>query len=314
MTRDHLARRMMKDDEAKRGLNRVASFVFDHSSYYATRALGIIAPRVPMRLGYALIGWLADTAYRRGNATMHGLHENIRHAMGVSVPADEVDRVARRAFRVLLQNYFDLFRLPALQAQQLRALVSIDGWENITAARAMGRGLILLTAHVGNPEAGMQLISATDLPVIGPAEHVQPERLYRYLVALRTRHGLRLIPSDGPLLELFRALRRNEAVGLALDRDTTGSGVPVTLCGAPVRVPDGYAQLAAKLRLPLVPAFCYRLANGQARLEVGKAFLPDTSASRDEVHRAALDFGTCELERAITAHPDQWVLTTPLWI
>jgi KDO2-lipid IV(A) lauroyltransferase len=305
---------MANDDEARRGLNHLASFVSGHSSYYAARALGIIAPRVPARLGYATVGWLADVLYRRDNAMARGLRENIRHAMGAAASTDEVDGTARRAFTALLQNYFDLFRLPALQTQQLRALVRIEGWENITAARAMGRGLILLSAHMGNPEAGMQLISATDLPVIGPAEHVQPEKLYCYLVDLRTRHGLRLIPSDGPLLELFRALRRNEVVGLALDRDTTGSGVPVTLCGALARVPDGYAQLAAKLRVPLVPALCYRLANGQARLEVRKAFVPDANASRDEVYRAALDLGTRELERAITAHPDQWVLTTPLWI
>lgn len=271
-------------------------------------------PHVPARLGYAILGWLADLGYRRGHVAVRGLRENIRHAMGVSASPDEVDRAVRRAFRTLLQNYFDLFRLPALTIEQLRELVQITGWKNIEAARAIRRGVVLLTAHLGNPEAGLQSAGMADLPVMGPAEHVQPERLYRYLTDLRTHHGLRLIPSDGPLLEVFRALRRNEAVGLALDRDTTHSGVQVMLCGTPARVPDGYAHMAAKLRVPLVPAFCYRLPDDHARLDIGPMFLPDDTADRDQVYRAALDFGVHELEHVVTAHPDQWVLTTPIWI
>jgi len=283
-------------------------------AYLAFRALGAIAPRVPTRFGYGVIRWLADVLYRRGNSTARGLRGNIRHVLGSSASPDEVDGAARRAYHVLLWNYFDLLRLPALTTDKLCSLVSVTGWENIEAARALGRGIVLLTAHVGSPEAGMQIISTTNLPVMGPAEHVQPERLYRYLVDLRTRHGLRLVPSDGSLLELFRALRRNEAVGLALDRDTTNSGVEVVLCGKWARVPDGYAHIAAKLRVPLVPAFCYRLPEGRARLNIGPMFMPGDAADRQVAYRAALDFGARTLERAITTHPDQWVVTTPLWI
>jgi len=285
-------------------------------AYLAFRALGAIAPRVSAKVGYAVIGWLSGFVYRRGTAAVRGLRDNIRHAMGALASPGEVDEAARRAYRALLWNYFDLVRLPTLTTEQLRSVVSFVGWENIEAARALGRGIVLLTAHVGSPEAGMQIVSTTDLPVMGPAEHVQPERLYRYLVDLRTRHGLRLVPSDGSLLELFRALRRNEAVGLALDRDTTNSGVQVTLCGAPARVPDGYAHIAAKLRVPLVPAFCYRLPDGRAQLNIEPMFVPDAqaSANREQAYRAALDFGVRTLERAVTTHPDQWVVTTPLWI
>ncbi len=293
-------------------------------AYVAFRAWGAIAPRIPARWGYAVAGQLADLLHARNIQAVRGLRDNIRHAMGPSAMGpsamgpsalpDEVEGATRRAYRALLQNYFDLFRLPGLSLEQLRSFVSIVGWENVKAARALGRGLVLLTAHLGNPEAGLQIVGTTDLPVMGPAEHVQPERLYRYLVSLRTRHGLRLIPSDGPLLELFRALRRNEAVGLALDRDTTNSGAQVMLCGAPARVPDGYAHIAAKLRVPLVPAFCYCLPGHRTQLDIGPMFLPDESADRDAIYRAALDFGVRELERAITTHPEQWVLTTPIWI
>ena len=153
-----------------------------------------------------------------------------------------------------------MFRLPAWTVEQLRAIVQIVGWETVEKARALGRGVLLCSAHLGQFEAGLQIVATNGVPVLAPAEHIQPERLYRFLADLRTRHGLRFIPSDGSMLEVFRALKRNEAVGLALDRDTTESGVDVTLCGKPAHVPDGYARIAAKTRTPLVTGFCYRSA------------------------------------------------------
>jgi len=282
--------------------------------YLLYRAFGAIAPHVPAKLGYTVTGWLADINFRRDVKAARGLRSNLRHAMGADASPEEIEGAVRRAYRALFQNYFDLFRLPALTLEQLRDLVQMVGWENIEAARAVGRGVVLLTAHTGNPEAGLQIVGTTDLPVVGPAEHIQPERSYQYITSLRTRHGLRLIPSDGPLFELFRTLKRGGAVGLALDRDTTNSGVQVMLCGERARVPDGYAHVAAKTRAPLVPAFCRRLPNGRTQLNIGPMFLADDTADREQVYRAALDWGVRELERVITAQPDQWVLTTPLWI
>ena len=86
------------------------------------------------------------------------------------------------------------------------------------------------------------------------------------------------------------------------------------LFGERARVPDGYAHIAAKLLVPLVPVFCYRLPDGNARLDIELMFVPDDAADRDQIYRVALDFGVRTLECAITAHPDQWVVTTPLWI
>jgi len=276
--------------------------------------LGAIAPRVPARAGYALASWLADLNYQRNVQAVRGLRDNIRHAMGPSAAPAQVASAARRAYRILLQNYFDLFRLPELSAEQLRALIQITGWETLQSAHALGRGIILCSAHLGHVEGGLQIAALSGLPVLTPAEHIQPERLYRYFTSLRSRHGLRLIPSDGPLLEIFRALRRGEVVGLALDRDTTASGVEVTLCGAKARMPDGFAHLSAKMRAPLLTAFCYRLPDGHAHAHIGSSFIPDMTDDEDKTYHAALDFGVQALEQAITTHPDQWVLTTPLWI
>jgi len=283
-------------------------------TYIAFRAVSAIAPRIPARWGYAVANGLADLLYARNIQAVRGLRDNIRHAMGPSASIAQVNETARRAYRTLLLGYWDMFRLPTWTVEQLRAIVQIVGWETVEKVRALGRGVLLCSAHLGQFEAGLHIVAMNGVPVLAPAEHIQPERLYRFLTDLRTRHGLRFIPSDGSMLELFRALKRGEAVGLALDRDTTESGMDVTLCGKLAHVPDGYARIAAKTRTPLVTGFCYRLPDCGARIEMKAVYLPDPTADREQVYRAALDFGVRELERAITTHPEQWVLTTPIWI
>jgi KDO2-lipid IV(A) lauroyltransferase len=283
------------------------------NSYLAFRMAGVLAPRIPRRLSYALVNWLANALYARDLETVRNLRDNLRHALGPAASLDQVHAAARRAYRVLLLNYLDMFRLAALNDSQLRAVVEVINWDMVESARALGRGVLMCSAHLGHVEAGLQMVALNGLPVTGLAEHVQPERLYQYLVALRTRHGLRFIPTDGPMLELFRALHRNEGVGTMLDRDTTGSGVEVELCGARAHVPDGYAHIAAKLRTPLVAGFCYRLPDGRARIKLEASFVPDPAAERDQVYRAALEFGVRQLERVVSTRPDQWILTTPIW-
>ena len=180
-------------------------------------------------------------------------------------------------------------------------------------AQALGRGMILASAHYGNPELLMQAVAALGVPILAVAERLKPEKVYHYMVELRGRHGLRLIPADGPLMEVYRTVRRGEAVALALDRDTTDSGIEVPFLGAAAHLPDGYAKLVARTRAPLVIGFSRRLPGERLRLELEPPYTPPESASREEIYAQALDYGLRALARAVTAHPDQWVLTTPIW-
>ena len=88
-------------------------------AYLAFRAFGAIAPRVSAKVGYTLIGWLSDLIYRRGTATVRGLRDNIRHAMGALASPGEVDEAARRVAKAFLDRFAELcgFLLPRYRAE-----------------------------------------------------------------------------------------------------------------------------------------------------------------------------------------------------
>ncbi len=286
----------------------------DYGTSTLFRLAGALCPHTPPRLGYWLADGFGDLIYRRGGGTVKAVRDNVRHILGDCASETGVDQVTCRVFRNRVRSYYDLFRLATADTQQVVDLVEVNGLEYIHPVQALGRGIIMASAHYGNPELLLHATAAAlKLPILAVAEHLKPERVYQYMVELRTRHGLRIIPADGPLLEVYRTIRRGGAVALPLDRDTTNSGVQVQLLGAPAYLPDGYAKLAARTRAPLVVGMGRCTADNRVHLDLEPPYIPSQDGDRDEIYEQALDYGVQALARAITAHPDQWVLTTPIW-
>ena len=71
------------------------------------------------------------------------------------------------------------------------------------------------------------------VPFVVPAEPVKPRRLFDFVTGLRSSQGVRFVSAErGVMFSLVKSLRRNEVLGLAVDRDWRGDGVPLEWCGA----------------------------------------------------------------------------------
>lgn len=55
----------------------------------------------------------------------------------------ELERQVRLTFNSILYNYVDLFRLPALTAEAVDRLVTVDGWDNVQAALSEDKGIVM---------------------------------------------------------------------------------------------------------------------------------------------------------------------------
>jgi len=245
----------------------------------------------------------ANLAQVRGGQAFGG--RGRRHAWAV-----------RGVFRHVLRNYYDTFRLPALSDAAVRAFVDIDGLEHLRAALALGRGAILVSAHVSSVAFAVQALAlALDgHPGIVAVEAVEPPELLDVLRRARSSHGWRC-RALGPGLagELAAALGRNEVVCLVADRDIGGAGMVLDFFGRPARLPTGPALLALRTGAPVVPASVSRRPDGRLNGRIG----PPLPATRTAYWRADV----AEITRRITAHleyhigrfPEQWTVLQRIW-
>jgi lauroyl/myristoyl acyltransferase len=282
-------------------------------SYYMYRLSGFVLPLIPPRVGYGLATRLGDVLYRLAKGTRANIYDNVTHILEGSQKVGDVEAIARGVFHNMAKNCYDLFRVPTLSLADIARLVKVEGWEHVETALSKGKGLIVVSAHFGNIDIVAQVIALREIPVVGPAEHLKPEALYRYVCSLRASKGIRFIPIDGPLLELFRALQRNEIVGLAADRDITESGIVVEFFGAPARLPDGYAQLSLRTGAPIIVAFSQRLPDNTFVAHLEPPLELEVTGDRERDVRTGVERVVTIVERYIGERPEQWVMSVPIW-
>jgi len=113
-----------------------------------------------------------------------------------------------------------------------------------------------------------------------------------------------------PLLE---ALRNNEIIGLAADRNLNETGTLVHFFGAPALLPDGHVRLALRTGAKIVPAFSLRRPDNTFETFAEPALPLENSGDTEQDVRAGMAQLVAVLEKYIGQYPEQWVMFQPIW-
>ncbi len=281
--------------------------------YLVFRLLSLLAPRIPPRVAYWLCNPIGDAICRLLAGRRRTVRRNLSTILGPQ--ARDLDRRTREVFREGVKNYYDTFLAPALSDQELERLVSLEGWDNLRRALERGKGVVLVTAHLGSPSLVAQILGTRKCRLTVVAEPLRPRRLFELMARVRaTREGIRIVPF-GPTVtgELTEALRRNEIVGLVADRDISKNGVPVRFFGVDTLLPVGPVMLALRTGAALVPAFTHRLEGGSLVGRIDEPMeLERTGSLREDLRLNTQKLATV-MEEAVRKSPEQWTVFEPIW-
>ncbi|HJW44122.1 MAG TPA: lysophospholipid acyltransferase family protein [Geothrix sp.] len=243
---------------------------------------------------------------------------NTAQVTGLKPTHPRVDRIARDMVRQHARAWVDFFfygQRPVEEA--LAQFASIEGEAHLEAARAEGRGVIILTAHAGNYELGGMLLRARDLKVHAVYKPDRFEAVERLREDMRALGGVVGIPVDGvgfSTLPLVKLLREGALVGMQGDRDFSLNGLPMPFFGREVPFPRGPWELAAMTGAPIVTSFFY---TDEARRFHARFGAPIRVAGERGARRASMEAGmrayVADLEALIRQHPSQWYCFYPFW-
>lgn len=242
--------------------------------------------------------------------------DNIRQALGVSEA--EAQRLTRRSFQNFAMTFCEFMHLRAATAEDVRAYCDIENIEHIHAAREAGRGVILLTAHLGNWEV-MGSRAAQDIPLTVVARPTGNSGIEAHIASVRRAAGFDVISKYEPGRAALQVLKANGTLGILPDQHAGSDGLLLPFFGRPTRVVPAVARLAMLSGAAVVPAFGVRrtpwLRDGRIIAKLAPAWhVP--KVDRTERDAAVLE-GTKrmihELETIIRAHPDQWLWVHRRW-
>lgn len=229
---------------------------------------------------------------------------NLERCLGERTPGEREmlvrDNLVEMA-RLVLESGA-VWRWPLKRLQ--RHIRSVEGWEHIEAAQADKRGLLMVSAHLGNWELAALYLSA-HLPAALLYTPPRDPALNAALVTSRSRFGGHMVAAGGPgMRRILKSLRDGETVGLLCDQQPRrGDGVFAPFFSRPALTMTLVGRLARKTGCQVLFGHCLRDARGGWRMIVEPA--PPAIADPDPVTAAAAL--NAMVERGIRRAPEQYL-------
>jgi KDO2-lipid IV(A) lauroyltransferase len=282
--------------------------------YYWLKFAELLARLLPRRMSYGIARRFADLYVlfdKRGRDCVIANLCQIQAGSGVALSPRALRSLARENFLNFAKYLVDFFKFLRLDRYEIENLVHFgNAPEALDNLLAHGKGIIFLSAHLGNWELGAAAMTARGYKVNSVALQVPDKKVNDLYQRYRAMRGLYPIPFGRAGREFIAALRRNEIVGVIADRDFTGSSHTVEFFGRPARLPDGPAKLALATGAPVLPIFMVRLPDETFAFIMEEPIWADKSRqSVDDVMRLI----ATALEGVIRQHSEQWFLFHNLW-
>lgn len=259
--------------------------------------------------------WHAVLALGRGlGHLVHGIdarHRKIVRAnlrsTDLGLGEQEIRRVTRECFAHFGSLLLTSVHLLHMSREEVGRRVHIEGGEHFDAARAQGKGFLVITGHYGNWEASALALSASGRTVSAIGRALDNPLLEPRLRSLRGRFGNELIAKDGAFRDSIRALRQGKGVGFLLDQDALTSGVFVKFLGRWASTFPSAGLLAVKYRLPVLYLHNRPNPDGTITLTVDPPFeVPITGDTEKDVWTAT-QMMTNRIEADIRRDPRWWL-------
>jgi Kdo2-lipid IVA lauroyltransferase/acyltransferase len=235
--------KQMKDEQIYRLLKRVVFF------------LGII----PVPVADFFAKFLGMLWYRMDRNHRRVTLENLTWAYGDLWSDKQIEQAARQVFVNIASILFEVAWASRLSKARFLSHFTIKGLENVRTAHAKGKGVLVLTCHMGNFEMLIPAIEGTGLKGYAIYRKLDFEPLEWLMRDLRQRFGVTMIPMRGASRKLEDILRQGGVVGTLLDQNVDWyKGVFVAFFGRPACTNSGLAKLAMRTRAPVVPMYTIR--------------------------------------------------------
>lgn len=253
-------------------------------------------------LGYRPLGIRRSVVERQIAAAFPGLDEA------------EVTRLARASFEHLGRVAIETALMPRIGRDGVWALMAeVTGWDVLQEALSLGRGLILVTGHLGNWELAGAYVAAHGVPLDVVVRQMNNPLFDAYLKETRQRLGMTVVYDMEAVRRATRSLKEGRAVAFVVDQGVRNlASTYVPFFGRPAKTPRGPAVFALRGNIPVVFGAAIRRPDGRFHGIVERVPVEDTDDREADVDRTVARY-TQTLERWVRRFPEQYFWQHRRW-
>jgi KDO2-lipid IV(A) lauroyltransferase len=295
-------------DAAQRALGRHRFGGIDLSLTHDRTQATAMALAKPIQ---AAPSWRARLLYALLPLRRQVVLDNLRRVYGDTADEAEITRLAQAHYGHLGRLLWEFLWYPWLPRAHKLAMVRVEGLDDLLAAHAQGKGVLILTGHFGNFEVATSAGLASFPQAHGRFHFVRrpirPEWLDRLVTRRFRKAGFGVLPKRGGLDAILDRLAAGDLVVFPFDQHAQRKdGVEVEFFGHPAGTFRSLSVIALSTGAPVVPASSWREPDGHHVLRFEKPLYAVEQADANEAIRLTTREFNRALELLIVRRPEQW--------
>ena len=205
--------------------------------------------------------------------------------------------------------------MPGYTPETASGFIRYEGLENYLGARNKGKGVLVLTGHLGAWELSSFYHSLMGMPMGMVIRRLDNPLVDAFVNRIRCLHGNRVIHKDDFARGLIASMRAGETVGILMDTNMTPpQGVFVPYFGVLACTASGMARIAARTGAAVVPGFLlWDDGEGKYILRFGEELEVVDSGDHEADAVTNTATFTAAVEGYIRRYPEQWLWLHRRW-
>jgi len=272
------------------------------------RFFGMLPPAAALAFGRRL-GWIYGSVIRHHR-------KDAVDALRRSFPEkSDAERhlILKRMYRNLGMNAVEEFLLASASNTYFEENIQWEGEDNVHTVLAAGKGMLVLTGHLGNWDLLCSIAPKFNFPTTIITKKIKNNTINTLWMEVRSRFGLKFVPAHNSYRQCLGSLRKNEIIGFAIDQNMINTeGIFVDFFGRPACTTPGLAFMSAQSGAAVVPVFIIRKDKGRHLVKCLPPIAPPPDR-KPETIRQYTQIYTKAMEDIIRSYPDQWIWVHRRW-
>ncbi len=242
--------------------------------------------------------------------------ENLRIVFGQTRSEGELQEILRASFKNLGKGLVEVLRYYYLPPQFVDGQFDIEGEENLKEALKQGKGVIALSAHLGNFTIIGAKFSARNYRLHYVIRLPHERNIARFIESILRRAQVGLIP-DRPRIACVKksieCLRKNQILFIQLDISAIDSNVSIDFFGQPVATYTGPVIFSMKTGSPIIPMFIVRNQDNRHKIMIEPPVELVVGEGKEEDILVNTRRLSKIIESYVVKYPEQWFWLHRRW-
>lgn len=289
-------------------------------NYILYRIGQFIALSLPLKITYKIAVFVSDVHYLFAYKDRKIVGDNLK-VIFPDKTSRQIRQIRIRVFRNFAKYLVDFFRFSKLNREYIRKNIKIENIHYLDEALSKNKGVIVLTAHLGNWELGGVVVALLGYSFWAVALPHKDKKVDLFFNTQRESKGVKVIPLGKAVRQCLNVLKAGDVLALVGDRDFTEKGMVLDFFNKPAFFPVGPAAFSLKAQSPIVPGFMVRNEDDTFTLKFERSlefepFIktsgPGGNSDKDLVE--LISRYKLIIEDYIRKYPEQWYMFRKFWI